>query len=87
MNNTVFVACTAAGGKEETGISTLPSQEGKMLVNFGASLPSIFTAKAGHPTIAHTVSEPAMTSADQPTSHSDVHRSRSTPGKLMMATL
>ena len=83
----MFVACTAAGGKEETGISTLPSQEGKMLVNFGVSLPFIFTAKAGHPTIAHTVSEPAMTSVDQPTSHSDVHRSRSTPGKLMMAIL
>ena len=25
-----------------------------------------------------------MTSADQPPSHSDVHRSRSTPGKLVM---
>ena len=32
--------------------------------------------------IAHTMSEPAMSTATQPTEHSDVHRSMSTPGKL-----
>ena len=33
--------------------------------------------------ITHTVSEPAM-SHDQPPSHSDVHQSMSTPGRLVL---
>lgn len=44
----------------------------------------IYIIIEARPPFTHAVSEPSMTSADQPPSHSDVHRSRSTPGNMVM---
>ena len=83
------INCATAGGKKETDVSNMLSQEGTILANFdeGCCVYYLIFITAVHPTtIAHTRSEPAMSTAVQ---HSDVprHRSQSTPGKLIMCIL